>query len=226
MPRSKKYQEIKKKIDPQKLYSLEEAIDFIKENKVAKFDESVEIHLRLKIDPNKPEQHVKGNVVLPFPLEKSKKIVCFVEPEKEKEAKEAGADYVGGKELIEKIKTTKKIDFDVAIATPAMMKDLASIAKILGPKGLMPSPKQETLTNDISRVIKEIKKGKISFKNDETGNIHQIVGKVSWDKEKIISNILTFLEAVKKARPAKVKASFIQNIVICSTMGPGIKVKI
>lgn len=226
MIRSKKYQEIKKKIEPQKLYSLEGAVDFIKENRAAKFDESVEVHLKLKIDPSKTEQYLKGNIVLPFGLGKSKKIVCFVGPEKEKEAKEAGVDYIGGKELIEKIKTTKKLDFDVAIATPDMMKDLATIAKILGPKGLMPSPKQETVTKDISRIIAEIKKGKISFKNDEGGNIHQAVGKISWDKEKIIDNIKAFLEAVKKAKPARVKGNFIQNIILCSTMGPGIKIKL
>ncbi|MCX7779015.1 MAG: 50S ribosomal protein L1 [Patescibacteria group bacterium] len=226
MSRSRKYQEIKNKIKPQKLYSLEEAIDFIKENKTAKFDESIEVHLRLSIDPNKPEQHLKGSVVLPFGLGKSKKIICFVEPEKEKEAKEAGADEVGGKELIEKIKTAKKLDFDVAVASPQMMRELAPIAKILGPKGLMPSPKQETVTEEIGRVIKEIKKGKIYFKNDEGGNLHQVIGKTSWPREKIITNFKTFLEAVKKSKPPSLKGNFIRNVVICSTMGPALKIKL
>jgi len=226
MVRGKKYQEIKKKIGPQKEYSLEEAIDLIKENRIAKFDESIEIHLKLGIDPNKTEQQVKGTVTLPYGGIKKKKIVCFVGPEKEKEAKEAGADLVGGKELIEKIKQTKKIDFDLAIASPEIMKELTPIAKILGPKGLMPSPKTGTLTENIKEAIKEIKKGKTSFKNDEGGNLHQVIGKVSWQKEKIIANFKIFLEAVRKAKPPKTKGLYIQKLVICSTMGPGIRIKL
>ncbi len=226
MSGSRRYQEIKKKLDLKKEYSLDEAIDFIKENKAAKFDESIEIHLNLGIDPKKAEQNIRGNVILPYGEFSSKKIVAFVEPEKEKEAKDAGADIVGGKELIERIKETKKIDFDIVVATPKMMKELTQIAKILGPKGLMPSPKTGTLTENIKGAILELKKGKISFKNDEGGNIHQVVGKVSWDKEKIIANIKTFLDALRKTRPPKIKGNFIKSMTICSTMGPGIKFKI
>ncbi|MFN3301639.1 MAG: 50S ribosomal protein L1 [Patescibacteria group bacterium] len=224
MARGKKYQEIKKKIE-KKEYSLEEAIDFIKKNKAAKFDESIEIHLNLRINPKKTEENIKGDVILPYGGFSQKKIAVFVEPEKEKEAKEAGADIIGGKELIEKIKETSNIDFDIAIATPKMMKELTSIAKILGPKGLMPSPKTGTLTENIKEAINEFKKGKIFFKNDEGGNLHLVVGKVSWEKEKIIANIKAFLEAVRKAKPSKVKGNFIKNFTICSTMGPALKIK-
>lgn len=223
MARGKKYQKIKEKIE-KKEYSLEEAIDFIKENRIAKFDESIEIHIKLGIDPKKTEQQVKGNLILPYPVKK-KKIACFVELEKEKEAKEAGADLVGGKELIEKIRETKKTDFEIAIATPEMMKELAPIAKILGPKGLMPSPRYGTVTTNISKTIQEIREGKTFFQSDEGGNVHQVIGKVSWQKEKIIANIKAFLEAIKKSRPAGVKGNFIKNITLCSTMGPGLKIK-
>jgi len=226
MKRGKKYLKVKEKIDPQKIYTVEEAVDFIKNNRVAKFDESIEIHLNLGIDPKKPEQNIKGTLVFPYGGFSSKKIAAFVEPGREKEAKEAGADIVGGKELIEKIKETQKIDFDVAVATPAMMKELTQIAKILGPKGLMPSVKTGTLTENIKEAISELKKGKISFKNDETGNVHQVVGKLSWEKEKIIANIRSFIEALRKAKPPKVKGNFIKKAFLCSTMGPSIRIKI
>ena len=226
MKRGKKYLKVKEKIDKQKLYTLEEAVDFIKNNRIAKFDESIEIHLNLGIDPKKAEHNIKGTVVLPYGGFSSKKIAAFVEPEKEKEAKEAGAEIVGGKELIEKIKETQKVDFDLVVATPKIIKDLTQIAKILGPKGLMPSVKTGTLTENIKEAILELKKGKISFKNDETGNIHQIVGKISWEKEKIIANIKNFIEAVKKAKPPKVKGDFIRKVFLCSTMGPSLQIKI
>lgn len=222
--RSKRYQEIKKQIDPNKKYSLEEAIEIIKKTKSCSFDESIEIHLNLDIDPKKTEQTIKGNVILPYGDFSKKKIAVFVEPEKINEARESGADIIGGKDLIEKIKAGEKIDFDIIVASPGIMSELLKIAKILGPKGLMPSPKTGTLTQNIKEAVSELKKGKISFKSDETGNLHQVVGKVSWKKEKIIANIKTFIEAVRKAKPTKVKSNFIKNITICSTMGPGIKI--
>lgn len=221
--RSKRYQAIKKKIDSNKLYSLDEAIDFIKKNSNAKFDESIGIDISLRIDPSKTEQQVRGSVNLPAGVAKRKKIAAFVTPAKIEEAKEASADIVGGLDLIKKIKETGKCDFDVAIAEPAIMKDLAQIAKILGPKGLMPNPKSETITTDIKKTVEELKKGRINFKSDPQGIIHQVLGKVSWSSEDIKKNILVFLEAVKKIRP---QGNFIKNITISSTMGPGIKIKI
>ncbi|MGC9049252.1 MAG: 50S ribosomal protein L1 [Patescibacteria group bacterium] len=226
MARNKKYQEIKKKIDPSKIYSLDEAIDFIKKNPAAKFDESIEIHITLDIDPSKTEQQIHGSVILPAGTVKKRKIVAFVTLAKREEAKQAGVDIVGGIDLIEKINETGKCDFDMAIAEPAMMKDLARIAKILGPKGLMPNPKSETITTDIKKTVKELTGGKINFKNDPQGIIHQAIGKVSWPVENIKKNALSFLEAVKKAKPQTVKGNFIKNITISSTMGPSIKIQI
>ncbi len=208
--------------DQNKSYPIDEAFKLVKENAKAKFDESVEVHIRLGIDPKKGEQQVRATAVLPHGTGKTKKIAVFTE--NEKEAKEAGADIVGGKELIQKIKTKGVIDFDIAVATPEIMKDLAQIAKILGPKGLMPSPKSETVTKNVKKIVKDLKGGKITFKNDETSNIHQAIGKVSWDTKKLKENFEAFLEAVKRARPAGVKGSYIKQVVLCSTMGPGVKV--
>lgn len=224
MTHGKKYQKIKEKLGHKREYTLEEAINFIKENKTRSFDESLEIHLKLGINIKKTEQTVKGNITFPHGGFIQKKIAIFAEPEKLKEAKEAGADLVGGKELIDKIKETGKTNFDVTIATPGIMKDLVVLAKILGPKGLMPSPKAGTITSNIKEAVAELKRGKISFKNDDGGNLHQIVGKLSWEKEKIIANIKSFVEAVKKAKPAKFKGNFIKSITLCSTMGPGIRI--
>lgn len=214
------------KIDKTKEYSLEEALDLIKKNPSAKFEESIEIHLRLGINPKKTEQQVKGTVILPHGLGKEKKIAAFVTPEKEEEAKKAGADIVGGTDLIEQIKKSGKCEFDLAVAEPALMKDLAQIARILGPKGLMPSPKNETVTTNIGQTIKELKKGKITFKNDDSGVLHQVVGKISWPLEKLKENIEAFIEAVRKARPAGIKGNYFRSITLCSTMGPGIKIKL
>ena len=226
MKRGKKYLEAKKQVEKDRLYSPEEAIELAKKTSFVKFDASVEVHLRLGIDPKKGDQQVRGTVILPHSFGKTKKIAAFVPPEKEKEAQEAGAEVVGGKELIDKIKQTSKINFDVAIATPEMMKMLAPIAKILGPKGLMPSPKNETITTDIKKTISELKKGKVSFKNDNTGNVHEIIGKVSMETVKILENYQAFLEAITKAKPAAAKGAYIKSITLCSTMGPGIKVEI
>ena len=185
----KKYQQLKTKIGLSKSYSLEEAIRIIKENKIANFEESVELHLRLGIDPKKTEEQVRGSVILPHGTVKRKKIAAFVTPEKEAEAKSAGAEIVGGQDLINQIREKKSCDFDVAVAEPALMKDLASIAKILGPKGLMPNPKAGTVTTEIKKTIEELKGNKISFKNDPDGNLHQVLAKISWPEEKIIGNI-------------------------------------
>jgi len=224
--RGKHYNEARKSINPKKTHSLEEALDLIKQTSKEKFDAGVEIHLKLGIDPKKGEQQVRGTLVLPHNIGKSKKIAAFVESSQEKEAKEAGAEIVGGEELIKEIKSSGKIDFEVAVATPTMMPKLAQIAKILGPKGLMPNPKNETVTPNIKKVIGELKKGKITFKNDNGGNIHQLVGRVSLDKQKLLDNLNAFIEAVRRVKPATSKGVYIQNAVLCSTMGPGIKTNV
>jgi large subunit ribosomal protein L1 len=226
MKRGKKYSEVAKAVDKDKVYSIEEAIELVKKTSTTKFDSSIEIHIKLGVDPKKGDQQVRSTVILPHVVGKAKKVIAFVGPDKEKDAKEAGADKIGGEELIQKIKQTKKFDFDIAVATPDMMKNLAPIAKILGPRGLMPSPKNDTITTDLKRTIGELKKGKISFKNDDTSNVHQLVGKISFDDNKILENYNAFLEAINKARPVGQKGIYIKNISICSTMGPGIRILI
>lgn len=222
--RSKKYQKIREKVDKNKVYSIDEAIEFFKENSLSKFNQTIELHVRLGIDIHKTEQQVRGTVVLPSGVIKKKKIAVFVTGDKEKEAKEAGADLVGGDDLIEKIKESGKCDFEVAIAEPGIMKNLSQIAKILGPKGLMPNPKSDTVTTDIKKAISELQKGKVTFKNDAGGNLHQAIGKISWPKEKIRENAEAFINAVKKSRPAGVKGKFIKGIFLSSTMGPSLMI--
>lgn len=226
MSRSKRYQELKKQIDKNKVYPIAEVIELVKKTSNTKFDASVEAHFRLGIDASKGEQQVRGNVTLPHGTGKTKKVAAFVTPAAEAQAKEAGADLVGGKELIEKIKTSGKCDFDVAVAEPKMMKDLAVIAKILGPKGLMPSPKNETVTKDIKKIITDLKGGKVNFKNDDSGNIHVVIGKVSFGSDKLKENFSALLTAVKKAKPSAAKGTYIQNISLSSSMGPGVRVEI
>jgi len=222
MARGKKYKDISSKLEKGEAYSIEEALEFIKENKAAKFDESVEVHIRLNVNPKKGEEQARGAVVLPHGTGKTKKIAVITST-KEREAKEAGADLVGGEDLIEKIKSGK-IDFDILVATPEMMLKLAPVAKIMGPKGLMPSPKTETVTEKIKETVETLKKGKVSFKNDNTSNIHQIIGKVSFGSEKLKENFDAFTEAVKKSKPDAVKGKFIAGVSVCSTMGVGIKI--
>jgi large subunit ribosomal protein L1 len=224
--RGKKYQEVKAKVDPKKVYSLDEAIDFVKNNHVASFDESIELHIKLGIDPTKTEQNVHGSVVLPGGSLKKKRIAAFATSAKIEDAKSAGADLVGGVDLIEQIKASGKCNFDIAIAEPAIMKDLAQIAKILGPKGLMPTPKTETITTDFKKTIAELSGGKINFKSDASGIVHQAVAKISWPIDKTMANITKLYEAVKKSKPSTSKGIFIKSITIASSMGPGLKIKI
>jgi len=224
MKRSKRYKSVKEKIEKDKKYSVEEAVDFLIENAKVKFDESVEVHFRININPKQADQLVRGSVVMPYSVGKEKKIAVFAEGDKVAEAKEAGADLVGGEELIAKIKQTKEIDFDVSVATPDMMRKLAGIAKILGPKGLMPSPKTDTVTTDIKKTVEQLKKGKINFKNDDSGNVHQMVGKVSLGKDKLKENVTTYIQAIKDSRPSGVKGEFIKTITVSSTMGVGIRI--
>lgn len=220
----KRYKEAEKQIDPKKSYSPDEAMDLLKNTSKEKFNAGVEIHIKLGIDPKKGEQMVRGTIVLPHNIGKSKTIAAFVESNLEKEAKDVGADIVGSEELIKEIKTSGKINFDIAVATPSMMPKLAQIAKILGPKGLMPNPKNDTVGTNIKKIVEEIKKGKVTFKNDDTGNIHQLIGRVSLDKGQLLENFNAFIDAVNKAKPSSSKGIYLKNVVLCSTMGPGIKI--
>ena len=226
MKRSKRYKSVKEKIEKDKKYSVEEAVDFLIENAKVKFDESVEVHFRTNINPKQADQLIRGAVVLPHSVGKEKRIAAFVDGDKVAEAKEAGADLVGGEELISKIKQTKEIDFDVSVATPDMMRKLAGIAKILGPKGLMPSPKTDTVTMDIKKTVEQLKKGKINFKNDDSGNVHQMVGKVSLGKDKLKENVTAYIQAIKDSRPSGVKGEFLRTITVSSTMGVGIRINL
>ena len=224
MPRSKRYQELAKKIDPKKLYLIDEAVALLKETAKTKFDGSVELHVRLGIDASRGEQQVRGTVPLPHGSGKSVKIAVFAEGDKAEAAKKAGADLVGGVELIEELKNTGKINFELAVATPDMMKHMAKVAKVLGPKGLMPSPKNETVTADVAKTVQELKKGKVAFKNDTTGNIHMVVGKVSFKPEQIKENVQAAVEDIRKSKPASSKGTYMQHISLNATMGPGITV--
>lgn len=212
--------------DKNKSYPLTEAIKIVKDITKTKFDASVEIHLRLGINTKKSDQQVRGAASLPHGTGKTIKIAAFVSPENEAAVKAAGADYVGGEELIAEIKKTEKTDFQVAIAEISMMRNLAQIAKILGTRGLMPSPKNETVTQNPVKAVEELKKGKISFKNDDTGNLHVIIGKVSFSDDKLIENFNNLIETIRKAKPSSSKGTFIKNISISSSMSPGVKVSV
>lgn len=212
--------------DKFKAYSPEEAIEIVKKLTKTKFDSSLEVHFRLGINTKKGDQQVRGAVSLPNGTGKTIKVAAFVSPENEKAVKAAGADYVGSEELIAEIKKTEKTDFQVAIAEPALMKNLAVIAKILGTRGLMPSPKNDTVTTNPVKAVEELKKGKISFKNDDTGNLHAVIGKNSFDNKKLLENYQTLLDTVKKSKPSASKGAFIKNISFSSSMSAGVKVLI
>ncbi len=225
MKHGKNYRKVAEKVEKNKLYTTEEALTLVRETKIAKFDESVEVHIRLAVDPKKGDQQVRGAVVLPHGIGKAARIAVITST-KATEAKEAGADFVGAEDLIEKIKLGKMEEVDVIVASPEMMPKLASVAKILGPRGLMPSPKTETVTDKIKEAVEMLKKGKLSFKNDNTGNVHQVIGKVSFDAKKLEENYAIFIDAIQKARPAGIKGKYVMSISICSTMGPGIKLSL
>ncbi|MBU0661213.1 50S ribosomal protein L1 [Patescibacteria group bacterium] len=222
----KRMNDLRTQVDKTKVYSLEEAITLVKSTSNVKFDATVEIHMHLGINPKKGDQQIRTTVVLPHGTGKIKKIAAFVGPNDEATAKNAGADFVLGEEDIKKIKDTGKVDFDVAVATPEMMPKLAPAAKILGPRGLMPNPKTDTVGTDLNKIIGDLKKGKASFKNDDTANIHQAVGKVSFTDEQLQENILAFVEKVKKAKPVSAKGTYMQSMFLTSTMGPSIKISI
>jgi large subunit ribosomal protein L1 len=220
---SKKYQEAVKQFNQGEKYSLTEALEILEKFPKAGFDESVEMHIRLNIDPKKSDQQVRASVALPHGTGKTQKIAAFTETQQE-EAKKAGADIVGGEELVEKILKDKKADFDIAVATPEMMPKLSKAARILGPRGLMPNPKTKTVGAKVTEMITDLKKGRADFKTDKTGNIHQVIGKRSFDNKQLKENAEILLETINKNKPAKVKGKLIKIITLTATMTPGIKI--
>lgn len=207
-------------------YSVSEALALLQTLPKAKFDESVELHVRLGIDPAKSDQTVRTVLTLPHSAGNVKRIAVFTTPGHEAEAKDAGADLVGGKELIAEIVKTKQCNFDIAVATPDIMKDLAPAARVLGPKGLMPTPKNETITTNLTKTLGELKRGKTTLKNDDGGNVHVVVGKRSWEPAKLSENITVLLATLTKARPSSAKGVFLKSATLCSTMGPAIRLSV
>ena len=224
MFRGKNYKESAKLIDKQALYEPKEAFGLVIAASKAKFDETVELHVKLGVDGRHADQQVRGAIVLPNGTGKSVRVLVFCKPERVDEAKEAGADYVGGMELVEKIQKENWFEFDVVVATPDMMGLVGRLGKVLGPKGLMPSPKAGTVTPNVAAAVKEIKAGKIEYRLDKTNIIHCPIGKVSFGPEKLEENLSTLIGAVIKAKPAAAKGQYIKSCVIASTMGPGVKV--
>lgn len=222
--RGKKYQESVKLIDKTNLYDSTEAINMVTKTSKANFDETVELSVRLGVDPRHADQQVRGAMVLPHGTGKTRKVLVFAKGEKVKEAEEAGADYVGLEEYAEKIQKENWFDFDVVVATPDVMNVAGRLGRILGPKGLMPNPKSGTVTFDIAKAIKEIKAGKIEYRIDKTSIIHAPIGKISFGAEKLMDNYKALMEAIVKARPATAKGQYLRNVVVSSTMGPGIKI--
>lgn len=220
---AKKYDEARNKIDREKLYDMEEALGILPQVTYAKFDETVEVALRLGVDPRHADQMVRGSVALPNGLGKQVKVLVFAKGQKEKEAQEAGADYVGAEDFIEKIQKGW-LDFDKAIATPDIMGAVSKLGKILGPRGLMPNPKVGTVTFDIAKTVKEMKAGRVEFRVDKAGNLHVPVGKISFGKEKILGNINSLLEIVIRLKPSSSKGTYIKGMAVCTTMSPGIKI--
>lgn len=221
--RGKAYRSQLAKTDRTKRYPLEEAVALAVETKRAKFDETVEMAVRLGVDPRQADQNVRGTVVLPHGLGKPVRVVAFAKGEKEKEAREAGADFVGGEDLVEQIRGGW-LDFDKAVATPDMMASVGKIGKILGPRGLMPNPKVGTVTFEIGKAVRELKAGKLEFRVDKAGNVHVPLGKVSFGPEKLVENARSVLAAILRAKPASSKGQYVLGVTLSTTMGPGIKV--
>jgi len=223
--RSKRYQESEKNLDREKTYELKDAISALKKMASPKFDGSVDLHFNLSVDSKKSDQMVRGTVVLPHGTGKKVRVMVFCKGEHEKQAKEAQADYVGGTELMDKV-AAGFLDFDCAIATPEMMKDLSKLGKVLGPSGLMPSPKTGTVTNDIVKAIEDVRRGKVEFRVDKQGGVHLSVGKVSLAEENLYENASRVIEALNEAKPASVKGKFVKSLSISSSMNPGFRLAV
>lgn len=224
MKKGKKYTEVSKLVEKNKLYSKEEAIKLVKSTAVTKFDSSVEIAMRLNLDTKKADQQLRGAFVLPNGTGKTKKVLVIAKGDQAKAAQAAGADYVGDMDYLEKIEKENWFDFDTMIATPDMMPALGKLGKVLGPKGLMPNPKTGTVTMDTKKAVEEVKKGRVEYRTDSYGNIHALIGKVSFDEDKLLENLDAFVSLIIKNKPAVVKGTYIKGITVSSTMGPGIKI--
>ena len=224
MKRSKRYVSNLEKLDKNKAYSVEEAVKLVKETSNAKFDSTIEVAMNLNLDTKKNDQQLRGAVVLPNGTGKTKRILVLAKGDQAKAAKEAGADFVGDLDMIQKIEKESWFDYDVIIATPEMMPMLGKIGKLLGPKGLMPNPKTGNVTMDTAKAIEETKKGKVNYRTDSFGNVHGIVGKASFDDAKLVENLKAFVEAIMKVKPSTVKGTYVKNVSISSTMGPGVKI--
>ena len=224
MKKSKRYASVVTKVEKSKVYSVNEAVKLVKELSNTKFDETVEVAMNMNLDTKKADQQLRGAIVLPNGTGKSQKVLVLAKGDQAKAAKEAGADFVGDVDMIEKIEKESWFDYDVIIATPEMMPMLGKIGKILGPKGLMPNPKTGTVTMDVAKAVNDTKKGKVEYRTDSFGNIHGIVGKVSFEEDKLVENLNAFVGAILKVKPTTVKGNYVKNISISSTMGPGVKV--
>lgn len=222
--KGKKYAEVSKAVDPKETYGVDESIKLLEDTKTAKFDETVEVAVKLGIDPRQANQQIRTGMVLPHGIGKDIRVVVFAKDDKQKEAEDAGADNVGLDDLIDKIQKDNWLDFDVSIATPDVMSTVAKLGKVLGPRGLMPSPKVGTVTFDIAQAVKEAKAGRIEVKNDKGGVVHAPIGKVSFGPEKLKENFLVFMDSLIKMKPASSKGTFVRKITLSNTMGPGIKV--
>jgi large subunit ribosomal protein L1 len=220
----KKYEAAVQQVE-KRPYSVEEAVPLVQKIKFTKFDETVEVHMRLGVDPKHADQMVRGTVVLPNGLGRSKRVLVIATGEKQREATEAGADFVGGEEMVAKIQTENWLDYDAVVATPDMMRSLARLGKILGPRGLMPNPKTGTVTTDVANAVREVKAGKVEFRVDKTGVIHAPVGKVSFETDKLVENANTLINAIVRAKPAAAKGKYVRSATLCSTMGPGISLE-
>ena len=223
--RSKKYTEAVSKIEKGKVYTKEEAVKLVKETSTSSFDGSIELAIRLNLDTKKADQQLRGAIVLPKGTGKSNKVLVVARGPKATEAKEAGADFVGDTDILEKIEKENWFEFDTMIATPDMMPLLGKLGKVLGPKGLMPNPKTGTVTMDIKKAVEEVKAGRVEYRTDTFGNIHGVIGKASFSAEDLLANLDAFIEQILKIKPATVKGDYIKNISISSTMGPGIKIE-
>ncbi len=226
MKKGKKYLEVSSKVDKTKLYTLDEAVKLVKETSASKFDGSVEIAMRLNLDTRKSDQQLRGAIVLPSGTGKEKKVLVVAKGDYAKAAKEAGADFVGDVDILTKIEKENWLDFDVMIATPDMMPLLGKLGKVLGPKGLMPNPKTGTVTTDVKKAISDVKKGRVEYRTDSYGNVHGLVGKVSFTEEALKENIKAFVSVILKSKPSVVKGIYVKNVSLSTTMGPGIKLDI